>query len=175
MTTARSCTITNNSPTPTPFGIDPSGAPTLIPAGGVFRQQSADASIETFNGDGTGITVGRSKSMNISDTGVGASILSITEFSIPFTYVVNDDDTVDISFGVGTATTLLGSGAGNVITISPRSGRSQIAAGGKIILSAPASTIEQETLVFQVPNDGSFTQTRLCTRSSTAARLNGDD
>lgn len=50
VTSVRSCTVTNNSPTPTPFGIDPSGAPTLIPAGGVFRLHSTDSSIETFNG-----------------------------------------------------------------------------------------------------------------------------
>jgi len=175
VTSARTCTVTNNSPTPTSFGIDPSGAPTLIPAGGVFRQESSDNSIETFNGDGTGTTVGRSKTMNISNFNVGFSTISRTEFTIPFTYVVNDDDTVDIRFGVGTATTILGAGAGNIITVGPRSARAQIAAGGKIIVSAPATTIEQETLFFQVPNDGSSNRTRLCTRSSTAAKLNGGD
>src|SRR5215470_6032992 len=105
VTSTRSCTVTNNSPTPISFGTDASGAPSIIPPGGVFRQESADASIETFNGDGTGITVGRSKTINISATAVGASIVSLSEFSIPFTYVVNDDDTVDINFGTGTSTT----------------------------------------------------------------------
>src|SRR5262249_58945171 len=57
----------------------------------------------------------------------------------------------------------------------PRSARAQIAAGGKILLTAPAEAIEQERLHFQVPNDGTFEQTRLCTRSSTAAKLSGGD
>jgi len=175
VTSARSCTVTNNSPTPISFGIDASGTPSLIPAGGVFRQEATDAAIETFNGDGTGITVGRSKTINITATAVGSSIISLSDFSIPFTYVVNDDDTVDINFGTGTATTLLGSGAGNVVTVGPRSARVQIAAGGKILLTAPAEAIEQERLHFQVPNDGTFEQTRLCTRSSTAAKLSGGD
>jgi hypothetical protein len=67
-TTARSCTVTNSSPTGTPFGIDPTGMPTLIPTAGVFRQEAADSGVETFNEDGTGISIGRSKTMNTSNT-----------------------------------------------------------------------------------------------------------
>jgi hypothetical protein len=130
-----------------------------------------------FNEDGTGISIGRSKTMNTSNTNVGVSIVSISEFSTPFTSVVNDDDTVEINFGVATATILLGSGAGDTVTVSGRLARAQIADGGKIILSGPAVAIEEETLHFNVPNDGAFAQVRLCTRSSTAAKLRreGDD
>ena len=44
-----------------------------------------------------------------------------------------------------------------------------------MILDAPATTVEQETLSFQVPNGSPFTQYRICSRSSTAAPLRQGD
>jgi len=157
-----------------PFGIDATGMPTLIPPGAV-RQESVDAGVLIFREDGTGASIGRSKAMNLTATAINTSILSISEYNVPFAFVVNDDDTVDLSFGLGTAGILLGSGAGDTVTISPRSGHLQIADQGRMILDAPATTIEQETLSFQVPNGSPFTQYRICSRSSTAAPLRQSD
>ncbi len=141
----------------------------------MFRQESVDAGVLIFRDDGTGASIGRSKTMNLTSTAPGASILSISEYNNPFTFVVNDDDTVDLSFGLGSAATLLGAGAGNTITISPRLGRLQITDQGRVIVDAPAVTVEQETLAFQVPNGSPFTQYRICSRSSTAAPLRQSD
>jgi len=170
VTSIRTCTVSTGFP----FGIDATGLPTLIPPG-VVRQESVDAGVLIFRQDGTGASIGRSKTMNLTTTAPNASILSISEYNNPFTFVVNDDDTVDLSFGLGTAGVLLGSGAGNTVTISPRSGHLQIADQGRVILDAPATTVEQETLSFQVPNGSPFTQYRICSRSSTAAPLRQGD
>src|SRR5262249_16073899 len=113
--------------------------------------------------------------MNLTATAPNTSILSISEYNVPFTFVVNDDDTVDLSFGLGTAGILLGSGAGDTVTISPRSGHLQIADQGRVVLDAAAETIEQETVNVQVRNGGPFRQYRICSRSSTAAPLRQSD
>lgn len=166
-TTARSCTVAIS-----PFDIDASGNPTRIPETGVaFRQDAVDSGIITFNVDGTGTSVGRSKTMNISNTTVGASIVGISEFSGPITYTVNADNTVDVSFGVVTFTTILGGGIRNTGTVSPRTARLQIGNGGNAIVSAPATTIEQETLVITPPFGPTFMQYRLCTRSGLEVRM----
>jgi len=162
-TQVRSCTVANS-----PFDDDPSGAPTRIPATGVVaRQVAEDSGITTFNADGTGTTSGRSSSMNISNTTVGASILSITEFSVPFTYTVNADNTVDINNGVTTFATVLGGGAGNTGTVDPRSARLTIGNGANTLVRAPRTEIEQETLHF----NNQTTQYRLCTRSVTLVKM----
>jgi hypothetical protein len=61
------------------------------------------------------------------------------------------------------------------VTISPRSSHLQIADQARVLVSAQATTIEQETLAFQVPNGSPFTQFRLCSRSTTAAPLRHGD
>jgi hypothetical protein len=170
VTSVRTCTVSSGFP----FGIDATGLPTLIPPG-AFRQESVDAGVLIFRADGTGASIGRSKTMNLTVTTPNTSILSISEYNVPFTFVVNHDDTVDLSFSLGTAGILLGSGAGDTVTISPRSGHLQIADQGRVLVDAPATTVEQETLNFQVANGTPFTQNRICSRSSTAARLRHSD
>jgi hypothetical protein len=169
-TSVRTCTVSTGFP----FGIDATGMPTLIPPG-VFRQESVDAGVLIFRDDGTGASIGRSNTMNLTATAPNTSIQSISEYNVPFTFVVNDDDTVDLSFGLGTSGILLGSGAGDTVTISPRSSHLQIADQARVLVSAQATTIEQETLAFQVPNGSPFTQFRLCSRSTTAAPLRHGD
>jgi len=99
------------------------------------------------------------------------SILSISETEVPFTYIINPDDTVDISFGEATVTVLLGAGTGLTVTVSPLSALFQIGNGANVLVSAPQTSIAQETLQFFNP-DGTpaFTQNRICTRSSTFVR-----
>jgi hypothetical protein len=161
-TTSRSCTVANN-----PFTLDGSGEPTVIPTGPTFRQNSADSGTTTYHADGTGVATGRSATMNISNTAIGTSILSISEFSFPFTYTITAGYTLETQLGQVTFATILGSGTGNTGTVSPSSRRSHIGNGGNTIVSAPRTEIEQETLVF---NSGAFTQYRICTRSTTSVR-----
>src|SRR5262249_17844908 len=129
-TTFRSCTVLNG----TQFLLDSSGAPTIIPAGaGVFRQNAVDSGVITFNVDGTGTSVGRSKTMNISalpsSTTPSGSIMSISEFKVPFTYAIDADNTVDISFGVVHFDVVDGGGTGNSGTVSARNAQVQIGNG----------------------------------------------
>ena len=161
----RLCTVAS-----TPFTNDASGAPTVI-SGSVFRQSSVDAGIFTFHSDGTGTQTGRSTTMDMSDTTVGASILDISEFSVPFTYVLNADDTLDITFGEGTFTIVLGAGAGNTGTTSPRSEHDQLGERDILFVAGPSTGIEQETVSTNVPGGSPFTQYRLCTRSGTRPKL----
>ena len=163
-TTFRSCTVANS-----PFINDASGAPTVVPAGGVFRQNTVDSGIQTFNEDGTGTITGRSTTMNV--TAGGGSILNISEFSLPFTYTVNADDTVDISLGQATFAIVLGNGTGNTGTASPRSARVQIGNGANTLVTAPRIEIEQETVNINVLIDGTFTQYRLCVRSGPQVKM----
>ena len=169
-TTFRSCTVASSE-----FTIDTSGARTVIPAippGGVFRQNSVDSGTIRFNADGTGTSTGRSTTMNISNTSVGVSILSISEFSTPFTNSVNADNTVEISFGEVAFTILLGSGTGLTGTASPRSARVQIGNGANTLVSAPRTSIAQETLHFFNPDSRpAFTQYRLCVRSGPQVKM----
>src|SRR5262249_48753908 len=158
--TVRSCTVTNNlnyttNPIFTHFGPDRAdlfALPTVLPTTiGVFRQEASDSAIETFNADGTGMVVGRSKTMNISATfnpqnpppNPSPSILSISAFTIHFTFVVNDDQTVDISLSEFDAEILTGPLKGQFVKVGPRSARLQIADGGRALLTAPATTIEE--------------------------------
>jgi hypothetical protein len=163
-TTEQSCTVANS-----PFGTDANGAPSVIPTGGVFRQLTVNTGIFTFNGDGTGTNVGQARSMNITNTSVGASIFSISEFSGPFTYSVNDDNTVDINFGVSTFTTVAGGGTGNTGTVTGGSRQLLIGNGGNTLVGQ-GGDIEQETLTLNILKDGTITQYRICTRSSTLVR-----
>jgi hypothetical protein len=160
----RSCTVAS-----TPFNNDPSGAPTVI-SGEVFRQNAVDAGTFTFNEDGTGTQTGRSTTLGISTTAVGASILSISEFTVPFTYVVSADSTLDISFGEGTFAIVLGEGAGETGTTSPRSDHLQLGQGANEFVAGPSTHIEQETVHFNLPHGGALTQYRLCVRSGGRAR-----
>jgi len=163
-TTAQSCTVAND-----PFGTDASGAPTVIPAGGVFRQVTVNTGIDTFNVNGTGTSIGQAHTMNITNTAAGASIFSISDFSNPFTYTVNDDNTVDVSFGVATFTTVAGGGTGNTGTVTGTSRQFRIGNGGNTLVGQ-GGDIQQETLTLNILNDGTITQYRICTRSSTLVR-----
>jgi len=165
-TSSRSCTVQTTGP----FLPDPtSGAPTVI-SGFVFRQNVADSSTMTFSVNGTGSITGVSRTMNITSTAPGSSIYSVSQFSTPFTYVVNPDDSVDISFGVSTFTTINGSGTGNTGTVSPRLARVKIANGGNTLVSGQGTGIGQEIVTITPPVGPTITQWRLCTRSSTFAR-----
>jgi hypothetical protein len=154
----RSCTISS-----TPFNNDASGAPTII-SGAVFRQNAVDTGTFVLNADGTGKQTGQSTTMDISNTTVGDSIYNITEFSVPFTYVIDGDNILEIRFGGGTFTIVLGGGTGDTGTTSPRSERFVLLNPSEFI-AGPSTDIEQETLTFNVPGGSSFTQYRLCTRS----------
>ncbi len=161
LTTARSCTVAN-----LPFGVN------LEIPGGVFRLQSVDAGTLTFKPDGTGTSVSSSKTMNVSNTTAGALILSISEVSGPFTYTVNADNEVVVTFGVLTFQTTVGAGVGNTGTVTfSVPARFQLAGGRTTLLRAPATEMAQEVLNFIPPIGAPFTQYRICTRSTTATRL----
>ena len=149
---------------------DPSGAPTIIPPPPVnlFRQEAVDSGTITYNSDGTGSSTSRSSTKNITAT--GGSILSISENSNTFTYTIDEDNTVHLNIGEVTFTTVLGAGTGNTGTVSPRTVRLQLGDGGKTLVSAPRTTIEQETVQFNLVGGGTATNFRLCTRSSTEVR-----
>src|SRR5215471_4978594 len=167
-TSVRTCTQTLTN---TPFIADASGAPTVIPTGGVLREEAVDSGVTTFNADGTGTTTSTGRTMNLSNFTIGGSIFSVSESSDTFTYTVNADDTVDLSIGEVKFKTVLGTGAGNTGTVSPRSARLQVGDGANTLVSAPRTEIEQETIVFNLANDGSITRYRICTRSSTLVKM----
>lgn len=135
----RSCTLSS-----TPFNNDPSGAPTLI-SGTVTRQTAVDTGTFLFKPDGTGTQSGRSSTMDISTTTVGDSIYSISEFSAPFTFVVNPNNTLDIQFSEGTFSVVLGGGTGNTGTTSPRSEHDVLISPSGFI-AGPSTVTEQETV-----------------------------
>ncbi len=161
-TTVQSCTNQIN----TQFGFDASGAQVVITSDGVFRQTGTRTGVITFHPDGTGTRFYRSHLMNITPTAVGTSIDAIAESSTPFTYTVNDDDTVDLSLGVDRVTILLGAGAPLTVTINPVLERLAIGNGGNTLVWVNLSEISQETANFS----NGVTQYRLCTRSTTAVR-----
>jgi hypothetical protein len=162
----RVCTVAS-----TPFGNDASGAPTII-TGDVLRQSSVDAGFFKFNADGTGTQTGRSTTMDLTETTAGASILSISEFSVPFTYLIKDDGILVINFGDGTFTTILGAGKGNTGTLGPRSEQDQLTHRDRDFLAGPSSDIEQQKIITNEPGGGSSTQYRLCTRDGKREILN---
>jgi hypothetical protein len=162
VTTVESCTTQNN----TQFGFDASGAQTVITTDGVFRRTGTRTGVITFHPDGTGTRFYRSHLMNITRTAVGTSIYSVGESSTPFTYTVNDDDTVDISLGVDQSSIALGASAGLLATVNPHLERLAIGNGGNTLVGANLSEIQQETVNFS----NGLTQYRLCTRSTTAVR-----
>lgn len=168
-TTTQVCSTANS-----PLGIDASGAPTVIPASGVFRTIVVNTGVQTFNGDGTGTSVGQSQGMNISNTTVGNSIFSISDFSLSFTYTVNDDNTVDVIFGVADTTTVSGGGTGNNGTVTGTTRSLRIGNGGNTLVGQE-SKIQQETIVTNVLHDGTLTQYRICARSTTLAKMKHDD
>ena len=55
-------------------------------------------------------------------------------------------------------------------TLAPRTSRLQIGNGGNVLVSAPRTAIEEETLTSSLVGDGTITQHRLCTRSATYIR-----
>jgi len=160
----RTCTLSS-----APFQNDPSGTPTVI-AGPVLRQSAVDTGTFTFHPDGTGIQTGRSSTLDLTDTTVGDSIQSLSDFSVPFTYVVNADDSLDINFGEGTFTVVPGVGTGNTGTTSPRFERDQLVSGGSSFIAGRPIDIEQQTITVSEPGGGSFTQYRLCARSGLRER-----
>ena len=162
----RTCTLSS-----TPFGNDASGTPTVI-AGLVFRQSAVDTGTFTFNPDGSGIQTGRSSTIDLTDTLVGDSIQSLTDFSVPFTYTVAADNTLEINFGEGTFTVILGAGAGDTGTLSPRSERGVLLNGGNAFIAGNPIDIEQQTITFNEPGGGSFTQYRLCAREGNRVKVN---
>jgi hypothetical protein len=160
----RTCIVSS-----TPFIDDASGAPTVI-SGAVFRQNAIDAGTFTFYADGTGMQTGRSSTLDLNNTTVGTSIYAISKFSVPFTYAVSGS-TLDIKFGKGTFTVILGAGTGNTGTTSPREEKDQLAQSGDAFLGGPATEIQQETVNVTMSDGGSFMQYRLCTRSGDRVRL----
>jgi len=160
----RACTLSS-----TAFANDASGAPTVI-AGPVFRQSAVDTGAFNFSPNGTGIQTGRSSTLDLTDTTVGDSIQSLSDFSVPFTYVVNPDNTLDINFGEGTFTVVLGAGTGNTGTTSPRFEHDQLVNGGSSFIAGRPVDIEQQTITTDETGGGSITQYRLCARSGLRAR-----
>ncbi len=164
-TTNRSCTTTNGPD----FATDPSGAPTIIVDGGFFRQIATESGTTTYNPDGTGVSTGRSVTMNIS-AGAGASILSLSEFSVPFTYTIENNDQLVTALGTSTFVTILGAGTGNTGTVSPGTRHAQIGNGGNTIVTGPAVDFQHDTLTFTGGPSAGLVQHRLCTRSTTSVK-----
>lgn len=159
-TVARTCTISNMA------FVGPNLA--IPPGASVSRQAASDSSVVTFNGDGTGTTTGRTSSMNLTATGGG--ILSISEFSSTFDYLVNPDGTVETSNILTTFETVFPPG-GSTGTTSGRVGRLQIADGNSMLVSAPAEQITMETQTITPPTGNPFAQYRLCVRSAVYTKL----
>jgi hypothetical protein len=78
----------------TPFTDDASGAPTVIVRPRNPRLNAVDSGDFTFNPDGTGTQSGRGDEIDVSTTAVGASISDLVEFSAPFSYVIEPDNTI---------------------------------------------------------------------------------
>lgn len=158
-TTARTCTVS-----PVPFG----GNFVVPPGTFVFRQTAADNGITTYNGDGTATFIGRTSSMNITNT--GGSFNSISDVTADVNYAVNPDGTVDTTVS-STFATVVGAGVGNTGTTTGQVGRLQISHGKTMLVSAPAEQITVETQDITPPGGSPFTQYRLCVRSTTQTRL----
>jgi hypothetical protein len=132
-----------------------------------FYQTSTDSGIYTFNGDGTGSSVGKSRNVNLS-AGSG-TLVNVSSFTSDFSYTVNDDRTVDVS---NFLTTFNGTFP-NVNfhgTITGQAGRLQITDGETMLVTAPSEAYTVETLNYTAPL---ITQYRICTRSTTATKLPG--
>jgi hypothetical protein len=158
-TTARTCTVSS-----LPFGDNF----VFQPGAFVSRQSAVDNSITTYHGDGTATAIGRSSSMNISST--GGSFNSISDFTANINYAVNLDGTVDTMIS-STFETVVGAGKGNTGTTIGQVGRLQISHGNTMLVSAPAEQLSPETQVISPLVGATFTQYRLCVRSTTQTML----
>jgi hypothetical protein len=121
-----------------------------------------------FKIDGTGTISGRGDELDIVDTNVGDSISQLIEFSAPFTYVINPDNSLVVNFAQETFRILLGVDVKDTGTVSPRTDVFQLAEGDSSFVSAPKAGLAQETVHFNATN---FTEYRLCTRSGVRVRL----
>lgn len=161
-TGVRVCTFSD-----TPFKNDVSGAPTII-AGRVSRLEAMDSGQFVFKIDGTGTISGRGDELDIVDANVGDSISQLIEFSAPFTYVINPDNSLVVNFAQETFRILLGVDVKDTGTVSPRTDVFQLAEGDGSFVSASKAGLAQETVHFNATN---FTEYRLCTRSGVRVRL----
>lgn len=160
-TQTRTCTVSN-----LPFA----GPTFAIPSGALlFRQAASDSGVTTFHDDGTGISTGRSSSMNL--TAFGGGVLSISEIVTTFEYTVNADGIVERTDVSTTFVTVLGSGTGNTGTVSGQVSRLQLAHGRSMLVSAPQEEITTETQVITPVVGDVVTQYRLCVRSFVGTRV----
>jgi hypothetical protein len=169
--TARTCTVTVSS---VGFGGPTFAIPTTPPptTATLFRQASSDVGIVTYNGDGTGTSSGRSRTMNIDST--TGSPLSVSEFSSTFNYTVNPDGTIDTETTSNPFTIVFGSSEGYTGTVTGQVGRGRLADGHTMIVPAPGAEPTVETLLFTRPDTSQFTQYRICVRSGTSVKLPSD-
>ena len=96
------------------------------------------------------------------------SISQLIEFSAPFTYVINPDNSLVVNFAQETFRILLGVDVKDTGTVSPRTDVFQLAEGDGSFVSASKAGLAQETVHFNATN---FTEYRLCTRSGVRVRL----
>jgi hypothetical protein len=155
-TTTRTCAISLS-----PIGDNYTFAPDR------FYQTATDSGILTFNGEGIGTLVGKSRNVNLS-AGSG-TLVNVSSFTSDFSYTVNDDRTVDL----WNISTTFNSAFPNVNfhgTVIGQTGRLQIAEGRSMLVTAPSEGYTVETLNYTAPL---MTQYRICTRSTTATKLPG--
>jgi hypothetical protein len=140
----------------------PAGPPTTF-----FRASTADAGTITFNGDGTGSLLLRSRTMNMDST-VG-SPLSLSDVSGTLVYTVTSDGYVDFEVPSASFEVVFGSTVGNTGTITGTVRRLQIM-NGNVLVTAPSGTPQSERIDITTPQGASFTQYRICLTSGTAAK-----
>jgi hypothetical protein len=162
-TTARTCTNSSSPILPSTYSVGPAG---------VFRQASSDKGIITFNGDGTGSSVGSSTTMDISAP--SGPLVTVSTFTSTFDYTVNADGTVDTITTSNPFESIFGRGAGDTGTVSGQRGRLQISHGNTMLVSAPSGTFAVETVEIHPASGGTVTRYRICVRSITAAKLPGN-
>ena len=161
-TTARTCTNSSSAIVPPSYAVGPAG---------VFRQASSDKGILTFNGDGTGSSVGTSSTMDISAP--SGPLVTVSTFTSTFDYTVNPDGTVDLTTTSNPFESIFGRGAGDTGTVSGQTGRLQISHGNTMLVSAPSGTFSVETVTIFPASGGTVTRYRICVRSATASKLPG--
>jgi hypothetical protein len=162
-TSTRTCTVARE-PFDGPYFLIPNVASNTI-----FRQTATESGIYTFNGDGTATIEGRSITLNTTNTSVGASILSVTEFTTNVNYSVNEDGTVDVAT-TGAFRFVFGPQVGVTGTTTGQTGRLQIAHGNTMLVSAPKDVPTMETIT----QSNGFLGYRLCVRSTVLTKLTGN-
>ena len=133
------------------------------------RQSSTESGIYTFNGDGTATAAGSTTTLDNTAL-AGNPMLTVNAFTSDISYSVNADGTVDMVTNLSNFHVVFP--PFNVVgTSAGVTRRLQIADGNSMLVSAPNEEYSVERLDFFT---GQTTpRYRLCTRSTTAAKLPG--